>query len=367
MFFIIASGIQVLFFVFIFIAFYTDKHKDNSYLQKVTSHRPVSIIVCAYNEVHNLKQLLPLLYQQNYLHKEIIIVDDQSTDGTKDLLNKEMLLHEELVIVSVNDSEGIPGKKKALEIGILKAKHEIILLTDADCLPNSDLWVHSMSKYFEDEKVKIVLGYAPYLKQKGLLNAFIQYETFHTAIMYISAAFLGFPYMGIGRNMAYRKSLFLHNNGFNNHASVLSGDDDLFVNKHANSKNTRVVLERHAQVQSIPQKSWKSFLNQKHRHLEAGKYYKFSDKIWLGTAVLSHLFFWICFCILLLNKFSSPYIFLSIFLIRIICLIIVYKYVGLKLNDRINLKSLVFLDFLFVIYYTITGIRAFFFKKKQWK
>jgi hypothetical protein len=189
----------------------------------------------------------------------------------------------------------------------------------------------------------------------------------YTAIFYLSAALLGFPYMGVGRNLAYRKSLFMRNNSFRKYASVLGGDDDLFVNQHANRKNTCVTLDPKAHVRSIPQTSWKNFLNQKHRHLEAGKYYRFSDKVWLGTAVLSHLFFWICFCLLLLYDFSSSYIIICGFLIRAICLIIVYKYVSHKLNDRINLKSLVILDFLFVIYYVITGIKAFFFKKRRWK
>jgi cellulose synthase/poly-beta-1,6-N-acetylglucosamine synthase-like glycosyltransferase len=316
--------------------------------------------------VCNLKELLPLLYLQDHFQKEIIVVDDHSTDNTKEFLKREKIFHPELKVVNLNHP-AISGKKKALQKGIQLARHEIILLTDADCRPNSYQWMQAMCSQFENDKVQIVLGYAPYFKQKGLLNAFIQYETLYTAILYLSAAILAFPYMGVGRNLAYRKSLFIHNNSFSKHASILGGDDDLFINLHANGQNTRVALGVHAQVKSIPQTAWKKFLNQKHRHLEAGKYYKFSDKIWLGTAVLSHLFFWICFCLLLLNSFKSPYIILSGFLIRTICLIIVYKYVSRRLNDQINVGSLVFLDFLFVIYYVITGIRAFFFKKKRWK
>ena len=327
----------------------------------------VSVVICAHNEADNLQELLPLLYQQDYSPKEVVIVDDRSTDNTYAFLTLQTEAHPELKILQIHDHKAASGKKRALMQGIQLAQHEIILLTDADCRPDSDQWIQAMCHHFVNKDIQIVLGYAPYFQQNGLLNAFIRYETLYTAIFYLSAGLLGFPYMGVGRNLAYRKSLFMRNNSFSKHAAMLGGDDDLFVNQHANRKNTCVALDTKAHVRSIPQTSWKNFLSQKHRHLEAGKYYRFSDKVWLGTAVLSHLFFWICFCLFLLYDFSSPYIIICGFLIRVICLIIVYKYVSHKLNDRINLKSLVILDFLFVIYYVITGIKAFFFKKRRWK
>ena len=364
--FISSIVIQIVFLFLALKAFKKLKYLPAPTLRPSEMELPVSIIVCAHNEMNNLIELLPLLSGQDYAHKEILIVNDRSTDGTQDFLETEVLYNSSLKIINLPEGAS-SGKKLALQAGVLQARHDIILLTDADCRPKSTRWIQAMCQHFGDEKVQIVLGYAPYFKQKGWLNAFIQYETCYTAMMYISAALLGFPYMGVGRNLAYRKSVFNYKNGFNKHANVLGGDDDLFVNQVAHRRNTRVALAMEAQVQSVPQKSWKGFLNQKHRHLEAGKLYKFTDRIWLGTAVLSHLFFWICFCILLFYNFGSPYLVLSGFLIRTICLIIVYKYISARLSDRINLKSLVLFDFLFIIYYTFTGIRAFFFKKKQWK
>lgn len=365
--FLMLCFFQVFILLLFFYAFFRADRQCVTQANAQGNKLSVSVVICAHNEADNLRELLPLLYQQDYSPKEIVIVNDRSTDATQDFLTQQIQSHPDLKVLHINNSLTVSGKKNALIKGIQLAQHELILLTDADCRPVSSQWIHSMCHTFVNKEIQIVLGYAPYFQQNGLLNAFIRYETLYTAIFYLSAALLGFPYMGVGRNLAYRKSLFIRNNGFSKHASVLGGDDDLFVNQHAHRKNTCVALDTKAQVRSFPQTSWKNFLNQKHRHLEAGKYYQFSDKVWLGTAVLSHLFFWICFCLLLLYDINSPYIIICGFLIRTICLIIVYKYVSHQLNDQINLGSLVILDFLFVIYYVITGIKAFFFKKRRWK
>lgn len=357
-----------LFFLFLaFIAFFDTSVQTHIKTRKHSLPVSVSIVICAHNEEQNLRVLLPLLYQQIYFQKEIIIIDDHSSDNTHYFLKQAAQDYPEVKYLKMSDQHIPSGKKNALQLGIRLAQHDIILLTDADCQPNSQYWISSMCSPFDNQNTQIVLGYAPYFKEKGFLNDFIRYETLYTGIFYLSAALLGFPYMGVGRNLAYRRSLFLNNHGFSKHDTVLSGDDDLFVNRIANRKNTKVTFSHDAQVKSIPQSTWKNFLRQKHRHLEAGKYYKFSDKLWIGTAVLSHLFFWICFCLFLLYNISSPCIIFGGFLIRTICLIIVFKYISNRLNDKINLGSLVILDFLYVIYYVFTGSKAFFFKKRQWK
>ncbi len=362
--FYISCTLQLIFLLLAWYAFHKSA-ECSSHINQKKKFLPVSIIICARNEVANLKALLPLLYQQDYPEYEIIVVNDNSTDHPEDFLKSEIKKQSRLKVLQLIN--GIPGKKNALRKGVLMAQHSIILLTDADCRPVSNRWIQTMCRPFNEPKIKIVLGYAPYFVHPGLLNAFIGYETLYTAILYLSAARLGFPYMGVGRNLAYKKSLFIQNKPHAKHDSILSGDDDLFINKYANRTNTQVVINMHGQVKSIPQTSITDFLKQKHRHLEAGKFYKLSDRLWLGTVVLSHLLFWICFCLLLFYNYRNLFIITGCFLIRTICLIIVYKYVSRKLNDQINLRLLVILDFLFVIYYAITGVKAFFFKKRQWK
>src|SRR5581483_1786901 len=133
------------------------------------------------------------------------------------------------------------GKKFALTMGIKASKNEYLLFTDADCRPASANWITRMAVNF-NRSTEIVLGYSPYQSAGGLLNSFIRFETIRTAINYLSAALAGNPYMGIGRNLAYTKTLFFKNKGFASHMHVMSGDDDLFVNENATAGNTTIEI-----------------------------------------------------------------------------------------------------------------------------
>src|SRR5690606_12086614 len=106
------------------------------------------------------------------------------------------------------------GKKYAITLGIKAAKYDWILLTDADCRPNTNQWINAISSRFVGDK-DFVLAYSAYEQRAGFLNLFIRFETLFTAIQYIAYALAGNPYMGVGRNLAYRKAVFLENKGFN--------------------------------------------------------------------------------------------------------------------------------------------------------
>ncbi|MFY8037265.1 MAG: glycosyltransferase [Cyclobacteriaceae bacterium] len=231
---------------------------------------PVSIIVCAHDEESNLHELVPLLLQQNYPQFEVIIVEDRCNDGTYDYLLQATKDFPLLKMVRVvNKPEHVNGKKFGLTLGIKAAKYDWVLLTDADCRPASNDWIQRMVEP-ADKSTKLVLGFSPYQKTAGVLNSFIRFESFLTGIQMIGFALLGRPYMGVGRNLLYQKSLFLENKGFNAHLGITGGDDDLFVNQLATRHNTRVALGQEALTFSKPKTTWKEFYHQKRRHLSVG-------------------------------------------------------------------------------------------------
>src|SRR5688572_33381892 len=121
--------------------------------------------------------------------------------------------------------------------------------------------------------VEVVLGYGAYYKRPGMLNKLIRFETFHSALQYFSLALAGLPYMGVGRNLSYKKELFLRNKGFSSINHVLSGDDDLFINQVATKHNVNVVLDQEAFTLSEPKRRFKDWIRQKNRHYSTGKYY----------------------------------------------------------------------------------------------
>lgn len=243
----------------------------------------VSVLVCAHNELANLRELLPLLYNQNFYPYEIIVVDDRSTDGSLDFLLEQQSQQALLRLVWLRKRPAhIKGKKFALSMGIRAARYDKILLTDADCRPQSPQWVREMSHLLEGN-TQFVLGYSPYLYENSWLNAFIRFETLQTALLYLGAALSGRPYMGVGRNLAYRKSFFMQHKGFRGHWHINGGDDDLWVNRYANSKNSAVSLDDRTKVCSVPKRQWHAYFRQKKRHLHVGKYYRRKDKLWLGA------------------------------------------------------------------------------------
>lgn len=357
--FVIVS-IQIIYLSLFLYAF---SRKENVVLQKP---KPVSVIVCAHDEEQNLKELLPILLEQNHPEFEIIIVEDRSNDGTYDFLLQATQQDSRLKMVRVvNKPEYINGKKFAITLGIRAAKYDWLLFTDADCRPDSKNWITHMTERYDDQ-TQFVLGFSPYRKAEGLLNAFIRFESLLTGIQCLGMALLGRPYMGVGRNLAYTKSLFLQSKGFNNYLGVMGGDDDLFVNLHANKTNTQVCIGQGSTVLSSPKKSWSDFMDQKLRHLFAGKRYKFSDKLILGSFMISWLLAW--FLVLPMIFFVEPtWPLLFAFLLRWVLLIWLFRNASDRLGAQFEAWKTPLLDFIFPFYYLVTGLRALVVKRIRWK
>ncbi len=356
-----AAGIQSLYILLLLTAF---KKSRTANVADITS--PVSILVCAHDEAQNLHELLPLLQRQNHPDFEIIIVDDRSNDNTYDFLLEEMKNDARVKMVrTLQTPERMNAKKYAITLGIKSAKNELILLTDADCRPVGNDWVTTMSTRFTPD-TQLILGYSPYIKEKGLLNLFIRYESFLTALQYLGWALLGQPYMGVGRNLSYRKSLFLNHKGFNNYMNITGGDDDLFVNRHATQANTKWCIEPTAHIYSIPKKSMASFFYQKVRHLSVGKFYRLKDKIKVGLFSSTLILTWALGLFLLFVPEYTYYV-LAVMALRFIILIVTTHSVSSQLNTKIESLPVIFLDFLYTIYYLSTGLVALLTKKVKWK
>ncbi|MFT4698232.1 MAG: glycosyltransferase involved in cell wall biosynthesis [Flavobacteriaceae bacterium] len=254
---------------------------------------PISLIICAKNEAENLKINIPIWQQQDYNDFEIILINDSSYDDTLEVLESFAKEDSRIKIVNVKNNEAFWGNKKySLTLGIKAAKNKRMLFTDADCKPNSTLWMKKMVTQFSSKK-QLILGFGTYQKKSGFLNKLIRYETLLTAIQYFSYAKSGMPYMGVGRNLAYTSNLYYENNGFMSHMKILSGDDDLFVNEVATSKNTALCFSKDSFTISKPKETWKEWSIQKKRHISTAKHYKDIHQFLLGLYFLSQILFWI--------------------------------------------------------------------------
>jgi cellulose synthase/poly-beta-1,6-N-acetylglucosamine synthase-like glycosyltransferase len=281
--------VQLFYYLYFFsrVAFHKPKGRDQS------QQHPVSVVICARDEDENLARNLPGVLVQEYpTTHEVIVVNDNSFDDSKYVLAELKRTFKKLQVVDLTqEAMMIAGKKFPLSVGIKEAKHEVLLLTDADCVPASENWIFKMQDSFSNG-IEVALGYGAYSKQPGILNKIIRFETFHTALQYFGYALAGTPYMGVGRNLAYSRNIFFRNKGFSSINRIPSGDDDLFINKVANSKNTAVVLDKEAFTISKPKERWKDWIRQKNRHYTTGKYYKKSHKFLLGLYTISLFFFY---------------------------------------------------------------------------
>jgi glycosyltransferase involved in cell wall biosynthesis len=299
-FFIAVVAVQLVYYLIVFGKFAFSK------IQKSNPKRiSISVIVCAKNEAENVVRFIPLLAEQDYPDFEIILIDDASSDHTSDIFEEFEKQYPHVRLVKVKNNEAFWGNKKyAMTLGIKAAKNDYLLFTDADCYPASKDWIKTMSSQFTMQKT-IVLGYGAYEKIAGsFLNKIIRFETMLTAVQYFSWAKIGSPYMGIGRNLAYKKEEFYTVKGFISHMKIRSGDDDLFINQVAKSKNTAICASPESFTYSQPKTSFKDWFTQKRRHVSTARFYKTFDKIQLALFYVSQLLFIILPIVLLAFQFQ---------------------------------------------------------------
>ncbi len=356
--------VQLIFYwaVFARLAFYKPSKKLST-----ENMPPVSVVIAARNEYYNLNDNLPSVLEQDYPDYEVVVVNHASDDDTDLLLKEFEQKYPHLKVVTIQqDLNFFKGKKFPLSIGIREAKNDVLLLTDADCKPATANWIKSLASHYDSIKTQVVLAYGPYEKKRGLLNFIIRYDTFMVGMQYLSFALMGKPYMGVGRNLSYRKSLFMQHKGFVSHYGISSGDDDLFIREVANKRNTEVELNSESFVYSKPKASFGDWLKQKKRHLSTSKAYKPAIKFLLGLFGLTQFLFWVLFVILLAVGLKWEIV-LGLFVIRFVTQIIVHKKVTALFGEQtLYLFSLLWegVYSLIMPFLTLAGV---FTKQSKWK
>lgn len=346
--FAFSALVQLFYYLWFFrrLAFF----KNESKLQ--SQQHPVSVVICARDEDENIARNLPGVLVQKYESThEVVVVNDNSVDDSKYILQELKKTFKFLNVIELTqEAKLINGKKYPLSIGIKEAKHEIVLLTDADCVPSSEFWLQKMQDAYYNG-VEVVLGYGGYHKLPGLLNKLIRFETFHSALQYLSFAKAGLPYMGVGRNLSYKRDVFFRNKGFAAINHILSGDDDLFINKVATKKNTGVVLEPEAITLSHPKTTFSGWLKQKRRHYTTSRYYKVRDKFLLGIYTATQFIFYPLFVTAL---FVADWrIVLGILALKLLVQGVIYFKVMKRMNESDLWPLFILLDIWMFFYYII--------------
>ncbi len=336
-------------------------------LKDKTENLPgVSVVIAAKDEYPNLKKFLPQILNQDYPNFEIIVVNNGSEDDSEFLLKEMQNDYPNLKYINVkSDANFFEGKKFPLSIGIKSAKNEILLLTDADCYPSSPNWISNFVNTY-DPKTEIILGYGGYETRKGLLNKIIRFDTIRVALLYFSFATWKIPYMGVGRNLSYRKSLFYSNGGFTKHYKIPSGDDDLFINQVATRKNTAIIFNADSKTISVPKESFSDWFKQKRRHFTTGKLYKKWHIFLLGLWETSTILYFFISILMLALKINIEIVLYFIGIRTIVSFFIVKKLLK-SVNERKLLLLSPLLELTIVVLGIIINLSNLLYKQRKWK
>jgi biofilm PGA synthesis N-glycosyltransferase PgaC len=359
--FSISLIIQLVYYwgVFSHLAFYKPPQIKNP-------SQPVSIILCARNEAANLRNNLLSVLEQDYQNFEVVVVNDCSWDDSGSFLEEMGKKYSNLKVLTIKEQEKYRhGKKFALTLGIKAAQHEVLLMIDADCKVYSRNWLALMQNNFSNT-IDITLGYGPYQKKSGLLNRFIRLDAFYTALQYLSFSMMGMTYMGVGRNLSYRKSVFFKNKGFAAHQHVLSGDDDLFVNSVATKTNVAIELDPQSFTYSEPQKTWKNWMRQKVRHFSTAAHYKTKHKTALVFLTVSQFLFYSALFALIVVEFEWRLL-LILFIVRLASQLVVFGKAMKILQEKELWWMLPLFDLFSLIFYPILTVTNMFVKVHKWK
>lgn len=335
------------------LAFYQKQKKTSSNIFGV------SVIVAAKNEFKNLKENLPFLLEQEGVEFELLIVDDHSTDGSIRFLKE--VDNSRLKVIQSNDAEH--GKKRALAKGVQQAQYDYLVFTDADCKPSSKQWLMQMTELLNENQ--IVLGHGRFYKEEGFLNRLIRFECFLNAMQYMAFALGGKPYMGVGRNLAIHKKVF-QSSELNMLSKIKSGDDDLLVNEMGKYYQTGIVLNKEAHTISRAENNWKSYFFQKRRQVQAGNFYKLSDKIRLSLLWASQFYSWWIFIILMILG-DYQILILVLFLAKQIIQALQSRQIAKRLSDQDLWPYWPILEFVLLHWLAYVVVSTWVKKVDRWK
>jgi glycosyltransferase involved in cell wall biosynthesis len=316
---------QILYYLIVYgrVAFFKENKLTTDEKQKYTPS--VSVVMCVKDDAYNLEKKLPIILEQEYPNFEVVVVNDASKDETEYVLRVLQEIYPNLNVVNLyNNVNGFLGKKYPLSLGIKSAKNEIILLTESDTMPLNYNWITTMVKGFKQKK-DIVLGFTNFEQKPTFLNTLMHYENLTSAMNYLGNAILNNPYMGQGRNMAYKREFFFETGGFISQYNISVGDDDLFINKNANSKNTSVIINKESINLSSPKEKREEWVIQKKKHFKSMSHFKLKDKIISTLMPFATLLIYVSVALSIVFQFPWQYAILPLVLKYTFQIIVYYK------------------------------------------
>lgn len=302
--------IQLFFYLSIYKRPYSYQKKREGISVPDAALPAISVIVTSKDSANELAQNLPFILEQDYPEFEVIVVNRGSTDDTDMVLKAAEQKYSRLYHTYVPaEANGINEKKLALTLGIKAAKNDFLLFTEAYCKPCSEHWIREFGKEFIQGK-EVILGFSRLeIPKKTGLRGFMLYDNLIHHLKFLSMAILHKPFMGIGRNLAYKKDLFFKHKGYSSILNLEGGEDDLYINRIAPKKQTGVVLSKESMTETDSVNHFSAWRALKSGYLYSKRYYKGSSFRLFGLETLSKYVFYLLFiCAIALGIVTQNYI-----------------------------------------------------------
>ncbi len=349
-----------LFLIFIFIrGWYQVPYFKGS--ADVVSDLKVSLVICCKDEAHHLPVLIDALRNQSFQDFELIWVDDHSMDETLQVMEQSRAYFSNMQIIHASAK----GKKLAQQAGILAASGELIITTDADCIPAS-MWLESIVDFQTQQHADLVIAPVKLVQGTKLFTRIQQLEFATLVGSGMAAAGADMPILCNAANMAFLKQAWLESR-FDLHEEELSGDDIFLLLSIKKRKGKIAVLKsRDAMVMTGYKKSLKSFINQRRRW--ASKSSKYTDLHVITTGVVvagvNFLLFALFFTALLFPQLW--FVFLVVFIIKLMMDVFFLQVIQPVFLFKLNIVHVLLLSVTYPVYVTLVGLSSLLWKKKDW-
>jgi len=321
----------------------------------------ISVVICCKNEAHHLPTLVEALKAQSYKEFELVWVNDHSTDETLQIMNASVRFFEHVQIINSEAN----GKKHALKAGIIAASGDLIVTTDADCVPGEH-WLESICNFQQQQPADLIIAPVKLFQGSNLFTRLQQLEFATLVGTGMGAAGAGMPILCNAANLAFTKQAWLES-AADLHEEEVSGDD-VFLLLSIKKKNGKIAVlkSREAMVVTGYKKSLTSFINQRRRW--ASKSSKYTDWHILSTGIIVAGVNFLLFALFVLVFFLPQlwFVFLSVFFIKLITDNFFLQFIQPCFLFKLNVLNVFVLSLAYPVYVTVVGISSLIWKRKKW-
>lgn len=207
---------------------------------------PLSLVITTHSDADSLERTLPLWLAQDYpADLQIIVVtekgDSQAEDVIKRLAGDRRLYTTFVPLTSRYMSRG----KLAVTLGVKAARHEWVMLTRADCAPDTPKSLRQLAVHCADTNTDLVMGYT-HLGDDS--KAYHRFEQFYRAFYLLRKASTGTACTTQMGSLMFKKGQFMEAGGYQGNLHLIHGEYDFLVNKLARKGNTAVSLDADSQI-----------------------------------------------------------------------------------------------------------------------